>query len=189
MFWRKAPIPLLDVSRLRQGLREASAWCALVVGDDPDATLWTPGLLDIDVAADEDAVWNTLSGAPDATVEALIVRRTARLAGCASASPERPDGRILVCEYDCSLFDGASRHAAPGFIDLWDIPAWDTWIGLIPAGVLRTAGIDRLPALLAWIPPPLIPRAHEAIAVNPCEVLSWLDTRDKSLARKLQAPA
>jgi hypothetical protein len=183
-FRRREPA---DVPGLRARLREAAAWCADIVGSDPNARLWTPGLLDVDVAAAEDAIWKALTTEPESTIATVVQRRQQHLARRPDAGPARLDGRVLVCEYDCTMFDGASRFVAPGFVDLWDVPAWDTWIGLVPPSSIPVGGRDRVHPLLAWIPSPLVPGAHSAIEVNPVEVLSWLDTRNPRLARALLA--
>jgi hypothetical protein len=76
-------------------------------------------------------------------------------------------GRFLVAEIDCSVWDGLSEDESDGFFDIYDVPAWDTWIHLE-----RAKGTD---ALLCWVPAPLIEPVSNGIAVNCTDCIGWID--------------
>jgi hypothetical protein len=73
----------------------------------------------------------------------------------------------LVAEIDHSIWDGLSEGESNGFFDVYDIPAWDTWIHLGQA-----EGTD---ALLCWVPPPLIESVGNGIIVNCTDCINWVD--------------
>ena len=73
--------------------------------------------------------------------------RSTRGAGWACRSRACPapcGGRVLVCEYDVTLFEGAARVESGGLVDVWDVPAWDLWIGLSPTNAIPLGGRDRV---------------------------------------------
>jgi hypothetical protein len=76
-------------------------------------------------------------------------------------------GRILVSQIDCTVIDGASEVQSLGLIDLYDIPAIDTWFYMT-----RTKE-SRL--LFAWIPKELVKYADEAVQVNCVDCINWAD--------------
>ena len=76
-------------------------------------------------------------------------------------------GRILVSQIDCTVIDGASEVQSLGLIDLYDIPAIDTWFYMT-----RTKE-SRL--LFAWIPNELVKYADEAVQVNCVDCINWAD--------------
>ncbi len=76
-------------------------------------------------------------------------------------------GRILVSQIDCTVIDGASEVQSLGLVDLYDIPAIDTWFYMT-----RTKE-SRL--LFAWIPNELVKYADEAVQVNCVDCINWAD--------------
>lgn len=72
-----------------------------------------------------------------------------------------------MAEIDYSVWDGLSEKESEGFFDVYDIPAWDTWIHL-----RRTEGTD---ALLCWVPLRLIEPVTNGIAVSCTDCIGWLD--------------
>jgi hypothetical protein len=76
-------------------------------------------------------------------------------------------GRILVSQIDCTEIDGASEVQSLGLVDLYDIPAIDTWFYMT-----RTKE-SRL--LFAWIPNELVKYADEAVQVNCVDCINWAD--------------
>jgi len=76
-------------------------------------------------------------------------------------------GRILVSQIDCTVIDGASEVHSLGLVDLYDIPAIDTWFY-----ITRTKE-SRL--LFAWIPKELVKYADEAVQVNCVDCINWAD--------------
>jgi hypothetical protein len=76
-------------------------------------------------------------------------------------------GRILVSQIDCTVIDGASEIESLGLVDLYDIPAIDTWFYMT-----RTSE-SRL--LFAWIPNELVKYADGAVQVNCVDCINWAD--------------
>jgi len=184
VWFRRGPKP--DLGELPTRLREAAAWCDRVVGDDADAALWTPGLLETSLETDDDALWKALAADPRRVIDDVVRRRLLVLRECGVAAVGAPrGGRVLVCEYDVTLFEGATELESRGLVDGWDVPACDLWIGLSPAHAVARGGRDRVPPLLAWIPDALSARAESAIQTSSTEVFSWLDARSPSFARDL----
>lgn len=72
-------------------------------------------------------------------------------------------GRLLLCEPEESVADGASEYATHGFFDLYDIPPWDTW-------VLYAEHI-----LISWVPPDFVSRVQKGIDINVVQCLRWSD--------------
>jgi len=76
-------------------------------------------------------------------------------------------GRILASKIDCTVVDGASEVQSLGLVDLYDIPAIDTWF------YITRTNESRL--LFAWIPNELIKYADEAVQVNCVDCINWAD--------------
>ena len=76
-------------------------------------------------------------------------------------------GRLLAFACDWSIWDGLSENESEGLVDVYDIPAWDTWVHLFPG--------ERTDVLLCWVPPEWIGAAHAAIAVYCTGCLYWWD--------------
>ena len=75
-------------------------------------------------------------------------------------------GRILISDFDESIFDSASEAESEGFIDNYDLPPIDTWIYLTH----RPNGLRRL---YSWIPEKFVYLVERAIAVNCVDCLNW----------------
>jgi hypothetical protein len=106
-----------------------------------------------------------------AEVERVGARRADLLAQHGTESADVPrtgsHGQFLVAAIDCSVWDGLSQGESGGFFDVYDVPAWDTWIHLRHAN-----GTD---ALLCWVPAPLIEPVNNGIAVNCTDCIGWVD--------------
>lgn len=106
-----------------------------------------------------------------AEVEHVGVRRAGLLALHGTDAARQPrtasHGRFLVAEIDSSVWDGLAEGESDGFFDVYDVPAWDTWIHL-----QRAKGTD---ALLCWVPAPLVEPVSKGIAVNCTDCVGWVD--------------
>jgi hypothetical protein len=87
-------------------------------------------------------------------------------------------GRLLAYEPDANLADGAAQLATCGFIDVDNVPPWDTWVGYI-------AEAGGLNYLVSWVPPTLIDLADWGVEANPEQCIWWLDEHDTVLANLL----
>lgn len=76
-------------------------------------------------------------------------------------------GRILTSKIDCTVIDGASEVQSLGLVDLYDIPAIDTWFYM--------TRIKESRLLFAWIPNELVKYADEAVQVNCVDCINWAD--------------
>jgi hypothetical protein len=98
-------------------------------------------------------------------VEALVTRRTELLQSHAGSSPlaNVDGGKLLLFTPQDSLSDGAATVASNGFIDVDNVPPWDTWLYFDG----RT--------LVTWVPPQLISTVQLGIDVNPEGCIRWAD--------------
>jgi len=80
-------------------------------------------------------------------------------------SSDLAGGRLLLFECDLSIWDGLSEDASSGFVDVYDIPGWDTWLDVGKTG--------RHEVLIVWVRPQLIDAANEAMAVNAVACHQW----------------
>lgn len=93
-------------------------------------------------------------------------------------------GRLLVHFPDADLADGAAEVVSDGFFDLHNTPPWDTWVALAED---PSADRSYRQYLVAWVPPALIPKARDGIAVNPERCIAWLDDVDVGARDELRS--
>lgn len=79
------------------------------------------------------------------------------------ASPQR----LLVTEIENSIWDGFAEMESEGFFDVYDIPAWDTWIDLREATNARE--------ILCCVPLSLAKDAQAGIDVTCMSCIAWID--------------
>jgi hypothetical protein len=75
------------------------------------------------------------------------------------------NGDILVVQIDGTVCDGAPGHESLGLVDLYDMPAIDTWF------YLTKSSEGRL--LFCWIPDFVTQHADNAVDVNCVACLYW----------------
>ena len=80
----------------------------------------------------------------------------------------KPEGKILVVEYDLNIPDGASAIESEGFVDDLDFPPIDTWF----YKCCTTAGNC---VLFAWVPEAFATCATEAVKTQFLDILHWFD--------------
>jgi hypothetical protein len=104
-----------------------------------------------------------------AVVEFLAEKRARLLADrrieVPHVPPDMAGGRLLAVDIDLSVWDGLSESESEGFFDVWDVPAWDTWVYF--------QRVEERDTLLCWVPPPLIPLADCGITVNCTACIEW----------------
>jgi hypothetical protein len=100
-------------------------------------------------------------------------------------------GRLLAYFPDDNLADGVAAAESKGFLDLDNIPPYDTWVWMVPN--MRTvqyangrSGEMEANYLVAWVPPDFIQLANGGANVNPEECILWLDTLDDEFVRSLR---
>jgi hypothetical protein len=147
--------------------------------------------------------WGTVEE-NEAVVVALAEERSRLLADTDQRDPlqvpqDLAGGRILVIVPEDSDTLGISERVSNGFIDGFDLPAWDTWIAYIgERSLLDPEEIDRLRAqhqaymtqfrpnesqewhphpevgaILCWIPAQFLELVNEGIFMNPMQCLYW----------------
>src|SRR5215831_9834479 len=105
-----------EVNDLALRLSETAEWCARHTDRRAIRTsLWTVGIAPQALARDR---W--------AAVDDVIDRRRQDLG--AVRFPRLPPGRALVYFPDANLSDGAAEAESGGFFDVYNAPAWGTWV-------------------------------------------------------------
>ena len=87
-------------------------------------------------------------------------------------------GKILVYEPASNLFDGLGQSESAGYLDFYDCPPWDTWIGLITQ--------KNTEFLLCWVPAKAVSLVNDGIDVICSDCISWLDDSSESWAMELK---
>lgn len=83
-------------------------------------------------------------------------------------------GRLLIYFPETNLYDGAAEDETFGFLDVDNLPGWDTWIAFFEDDSETNDGSY----LIAWIPPEFIKTVSDGILVNPEECIKWLSDAD-----------
>lgn len=92
-------------------------------------------------------------------------------------------GRLMVIYPDFNLTDGAAEPETHGFLDMLNMPPWDTWVGLYTG---QAPGIEGdATGLIAWVPSQMVELVDRGIRVNPEECIMWLDKACPALSKKL----
>jgi hypothetical protein len=91
-------------------------------------------------------------------------------------------GHLLACFPETNLYDGAAEIYTNGFLDVDNLPGWDTWVAFFE----DEPEINYGSYLIAWIPPEFIELVSEGIAFNPEECIMWLSNTDVRFAQKLR---
>ena len=59
-------------------------------------------------------------------------------------------GNLIYTVPDDSVLDGGSEFQSQGLVDIWEVPAWDTWVTF---GTTEFKEFERYPrAVISWIP-------------------------------------
>src|SRR5262249_42150343 len=171
------PAPQLERSATRcimtpqvvQRLAETVAWCSRHArADDAGASTRTPELRPPIMAHRGNDLLRRLlvsPAEPRAAVEHLCAARRRALERLAIAVPpvgaDVAGGRILYTTIDtdsCECATGPSN----GYLDLDDLPGWDTWF------YHRDTG-SHGGSIYCWVPPPLVELADRGLQTLPCE--------------------
>ena len=91
-------------------------------------------------------------------------------------------GRLLAYFPETNLYDGAAEIHTDGFLDVDNLPGWDTWVAFFEDEPETNYGSY----LIAWIPSEFVELVSEGIAYNPEECIMWLSDTDISFAQQLR---
>lgn len=87
---------------------------------------------------------------------------------CIATSQETPP-RLLMVDWQRSLFDGACTPMTNGFLNDDCMPGWDSWIGLV-----SLAEAEGGHGLLCWVPGKLVEGVNDALTIDAAECMSWV---------------
>jgi len=171
-----------DQQRFIKSLTEAIAWCT---GSgsvaDPTASLRT--------CKPSDLV------SPEDQVNRVCISRSLRLPKLGRGLPDvigLCGGRLVAYFPSFNLADGWAETQSKGFLDVDNIPPYDTWVWWVRS-VSRVEYADRRTSeidasyLVAWVPPDFIELADAGIRANPESCIRWIDELDDDFVRSLRS--
>lgn len=166
---------------LRQSLSETIAWVSkhAVLRDPRNSTrnaMLDPNLKSIDSV---DEIRDSLVSLSYKRRQLLRESGIPVKAFTGQAAP----GRLMVIYPEYNLTDGAAEPETQGFLDMLNMPPWDTWVGLYTGKVPDIE--EDVTGLIAWVPPQMVELVDRGIRVNPEECIQWLDKVDPALAKTL----
>jgi hypothetical protein len=171
-----------DLQPLLGRLAEAIDWCASGAAltsalTYPDSSLRTPELAPQPLAGSRHEVVDSVCRARHIALGWPRPRPITDLAG----------GRLLAYEPDVNLADGAAMVATGGYLDVDNVPPWDTWVDYVDE-------VDGASYLVSWVPPSFVESVSDGVEANPEQCIWWLDEgpmafgeRSTILARRLAA--
>lgn len=86
---------------------------------------------------------------------------------------------LLLAGLGQSLDDGAAEGNSLGYIDIHDVPPWDTWLCLVDIQDPQTGAV--VSCLLSWVPAWAATLVDRACAVVTHGVLSWATYTDGAI--------
>jgi hypothetical protein len=197
-----------SVEEFRQCLTETVAWCAArVSADAPETCLRSAALQSGDLVEPPVMIanpkWWLLPKQrqrkirSEAKVErqnivAALAQKRAELLRHEGSFPDEPlhdlaGGRLLVYAPSEQFADGLAELETAGFFDIYNAPAWDTWICYIQDQEQPNSySGDCRAFLISWVPPAFINLAAEGIFVNPEESIHWLTKFDTTFTQELR---
>jgi len=92
------------------------------------------------------------------------------------------NGHLLAYFPETNLYDGAAEIHTDGFLDVDNLPGWDTWVAFFEDEPETNYGSY----LIAWIPPQFVELVSEGIDCNPEECIMWLSDTKVSFAQQLR---
>jgi len=152
---------------------DTDAWEPLLNSTPSALTLRSPTLQPLArVLTDEFDTW---SAHGEVGFEAFIrarrehVRDVSREMMLAAVREATRPMSLLVVDPAASVFDGAAWVASNGYLDVNNVPPWDTWLLTLPPHPEGSRG--RL--VLCWVPEWAGDLVDEGIVVEPVSCLSW----------------
>jgi hypothetical protein len=180
---------------LQRRLAETIAWCTTRSNlADPENGLRSAALQPRPITGYSDE-----PGAPDhrrrhpireARIDALARTRRALLGkeSLAAPGPDRlAGGRILLHAPDENLCDGASFLASKGFLDIDNVPPWDTWLFYSAPKSDGPFTRNDPGCVVSWVPPSLLSLADQGVYVIPEACTVWATDDGSPTALRLKA--
>jgi hypothetical protein len=102
-------------------------------------------------------------------------------------------GKLLCYDLETNLFDGAAEVASKYFLDVDNVPPWDTWICYIPERAQLVSIHKSTPwntwnsYLIAWIPTKFVRLVNFGVRVNAEECIAWAETVNSPFTEKLRS--
>jgi hypothetical protein len=170
-----------DAARFEQSLRDVAAWVEVQgIRDWRSGSLRDPRLRPEPPLPVRDQSWATIVSTACTCVDDLAAKRRALL-GSQQRRLDLRGARILVCEWQQSMWDTLPGHVTQGFFDDDDLPPWDHWVDLVvDAEATRTLieenGNSPTPfwGLLAYVPRQLVDLADGGPLVSCTPCVYWL---------------
>jgi hypothetical protein len=173
---------LRDQQRFIKSLTEAIAWCTGSGSvSDPRASLRT--------CRPSDLV------SPEDQVNGVCISRSLRLPELGRRLPDVTGlcgGRLVAYFPSFNLADGWAETQSKGFLDVDNIPPYDTWVWWVRS-VSRVEYADHRTSeleasyLVAWVPPDFIELADAGVRANPEDCIRWLEALDDDFVRSLRS--
>jgi len=167
------------LSRLRQSVAEASAWFRQHAGRQSLETFRSEELIDEGyepLFKPENYNYDQLSR----LVQEVMANRQHRLSKKPAFSGLL-GGRLLRHNFGETTFTTEAKHITKGFIDDYDVPTWDSWVGYVRDFDVETE--NPLEYLVCWIPKPFCDSIDQAVTASFEENLIWLDTCSTKLTQ------
>jgi hypothetical protein len=165
-----------SLEELLRRLTEAIDWCAHRASltnpeslADPNQFLRTPRLAPDPLAGDRKRVVASVAGARRVALKWPEPRPAEHLAG----------GRLLAYAPDYNLACGAAEAETNGYLDVNNVPPWDTWVAYVYES-------ERRQYVVSWVPPNFVDAVALGIYVNPEGCIWWADETTDLLASLLQ---
>jgi hypothetical protein len=79
----------------------------------------------------------------------------------------------MIYEPDINLAHGLEESETNGYVDIDNIPPWDTWVAYIYE--------EKVNYLLSWVPAEFAQLVSDGIKVSPEACILWLDETDFAL--------
>lgn len=88
-------------------------------------------------------------------------------------------GKVLIYEPDSNIADCLSEAETHGYLDAYDCPPWDTWVGYIMLN-------DGNRYVLSWVLNEIVPIVQAGLDINPVDCIYWLDSTKEKGAMMLR---
>ncbi len=81
-------------------------------------------------------------------------------------------GNLVYTVPDDSVLDGGSEFQSQGLVDIWEVPAWDTWVTFGATEFKEFEGYTR--AVISWIPKTVANLFFSGLSLSIIDNLGWV---------------
>ena len=131
-----------------------------------------------------DILYNKLLTRMKAIVQEVVSKRRSLLKTYKQKMVSSQKGKVLLYNPFASLNDGIAEKESGGFFDVYNCPAWDTWLIFISEDPRRGADwhaeVRWDEYLASWIPQDLVTRVENGVKSNLEGCLAWADDEELS---------